>query len=199
MPFCIGLLCSNFSLCYCKPDSTNRRLYRRSFCGTTTGFQLQKPRYVGFTCVYRSRRAVSVLLNPMIISQAKALLGVEVYLLSIVKSNFNFRGYSTKHALLMRAYSALFFFLNAVLSGLVLTNVFGEFPARVIQWGSGSKLSWVWAMWHCEFGTHPLVRLTGRVHLCQRHTLNRHGVRRAIPRIPHTASVTRHTLHVQYT
>ena len=45
---------------------------------------------------------VSVLLNPMVISQAKALLGVEVYLLSIVRSNFDFRGYSTKHALLMR-------------------------------------------------------------------------------------------------
>ena len=94
----------------------------------------------------------------------------------------------------MCIYSALFFFLNAVLSGLVLTNVFGEFPARVIQWGSGSKLSWVWAMRHCEFGTHPLVRLAGRVHLCQGHALNRHGVRCAIPRRPHTTSVTRLTL-----
>lgn len=78
----------------------------------------------------------------------KALAGVEVYLLSIVKSNSNLHGSNTKLAFLMSTYSALFFFLSAALSGLILTNMFEEFPARAIQWGSGSKRSCVWAMRH---------------------------------------------------
>jgi hypothetical protein len=116
-------------------------------------------------------------------------------LLSVVKSNSNSQGSNTKHALLMTTYSALFFFLSAAFSGLVLTNVFGEVAARAIQRGSGSKRSWVWATRHCEFRAHntglsssppdrrydlpdrghlirnlaaALVRLAGRVYLCQK-------------------------------
>ncbi|KAN0135051.1 hypothetical protein V8E53_006942 [Lactarius tabidus] len=120
----------------------------------------------------------------------------------------------------MSTYSALFSFLGAALSGLVLTNVFGEIAARGTQRGSRSKRSWVWAMRHCEFSAHntglsssptdrrydlpdrghhirnlaaALVRLAGRVYLCQRRTLHRHGVRRAIPGPHRTTSVTRLT------
>ena len=140
-------------------------------------------------------------------------------MLSIVKSNPNLHGY----ALLVSTYSALLFFLGAALSGLILTNMFGEFPTRAIQWGSGSKRSWVWVMRHCGYsifiiraclhqiprsglpdrghhipncaGAH--VRLAGRVDLCQRHTLNRHDARGTIPGPPLTTSFTRLTGRLQ--
>ncbi|KAN0135053.1 hypothetical protein V8E53_006944 [Lactarius tabidus] len=140
---------------------------------------------------------------PTSITVAKVLAGVEVYLLSVVKSNSNSQGSNTKHALLMTTYSALFFFLSAAFSGLVLTNVFGEVAARAIQRGSGSKRSWVWATRHYMIslivGTLSVISqllLYGWLEesiFVKRRTLHRHGVRRAIPGPPRTTSVTRQT------
>jgi len=79
---------------------------------------------------------------------------------------------SAKHALLIFTYSALFFCLSAIISGLILTDEFGELPVRasrkkdLIQQGTfdsgaldllqnyGAKRSWIWVMWHCEFGRY---------------------------------------------
>ena len=46
---------------------------------------------------------------------------------------------------------------------------------------------------HIRHCTGALVRLDGRVCLCQRHSLSHLGVRRAILEAPHTASVKRLT------
>ena len=81
---------------------------------------------------------------------------VELLLLAIFKNKSNFHGSITTHALLMSTYSALCFSLSATLSGLILTNKFGQFTVWAslekdpIQWGHGSKCSWIWMMRHCE-------------------------------------------------
>ncbi|KAI9440278.1 hypothetical protein F5148DRAFT_1258734 [Russula earlei] len=96
---------------------------------------------------------------------------VEVQLLSFVKDKSNYDNHlnkSAKHALLIFTYSALFFCLSATVSGLILTDEFGELPVRAsrrkdpIQQGIfdsgaldllqtyGAKRSWIWVMWHCE-------------------------------------------------
>ncbi|KAH9037758.1 hypothetical protein EDB84DRAFT_1437343 [Lactarius hengduanensis] len=78
------------------------------------------------------------------------LAGVEVHLLSIIKNKYN-----TGNALLMSTYSALFFFLSAAVSGLVLTNKFGEFRVLASREGDSfqSKRSWVWVMRHFNYLT----------------------------------------------
>ncbi|KAI0247275.1 hypothetical protein BJV78DRAFT_1133637, partial [Lactifluus subvellereus] len=97
--------------------------------------------------------------------------GVEVHLLSFVKTDLNYQkdiGNPAKHALLTFTYSALFFCVSAAVSGLILTDEFGELPVRAsrkrdpIQQGMfdsgsldllqsyGAKESWVWVMFHCK-------------------------------------------------
>ncbi|KAH9030492.1 hypothetical protein EDB85DRAFT_1425799 [Lactarius pseudohatsudake] len=81
---------------------------------------------------------------------------VEVHLLSFVKNEANFDksvGNNAMHALLISTYLTLFFFLGAVVSGLVLTYGFGEHPPRASQEGGsyGIKRTWVWVMWHWVF------------------------------------------------
>lgn len=94
---------------------------------------------------------------------------VEVHLLSFVKNEANFHrsvGNNAKHALLVFTYLALFFCISAAVSGLILTDEFGELPVRAsrkrdpIQQGLfdsgtldllqsyGAKRSWIWIMWH---------------------------------------------------
>jgi hypothetical protein len=96
---------------------------------------------------------------------------VEVHLLSFVKDESHYSRHTNKsarHALLIFTYSALFFCLSAAVSGLILTDEFGELPVRAsrkkdpIQEGVfdsnaldllrsyGAKRSWIWVMWHCE-------------------------------------------------
>jgi len=90
-------------------------------------------------------------------------------------SNYTIRetNKSARHALLIFTYSALFFCLSATISGLILTDEFGELPVRasrkkdLIQQGVfdsgaldllrtyGAKRSWIWVMWHCEFFFPP--------------------------------------------
>jgi len=107
---------------------------------------------------------------------------VEVQLLSFVKNDANFHRSvenSAKHALLIFTYLALFFSISAAVSGLILTDEFGELPVRAsrksdpIQHGLfdsgtldllqsyGAKRSWVWIMWHWAFsllaGTISLI------------------------------------------
>lgn len=103
--------------------------------------------------------------------QAGLFAVVEVHLLSFVKNEANFHrsvGNSAKHALLIFTYLALFFCISAAVSGLILTDEFGELPVRAsrkrdpIQQGLfdsgtldllqsyGAKRSWIWIMWHCE-------------------------------------------------
>ncbi|KAH9009580.1 hypothetical protein EDB84DRAFT_1658380, partial [Lactarius hengduanensis] len=59
---------------------------------------------------------------------------VEVRLLSFVKNDANFDrnvvGNSAKDALLIFTYLGLFFSVSAAVSGLILTDDFGEFPVR---------------------------------------------------------------------
>ncbi|KAI0263547.1 hypothetical protein BC834DRAFT_844438 [Gloeopeniophorella convolvens] len=97
---------------------------------------------------------------------------VEAHLLSFVKDEQHFHkhvGNSAKHALLIFTYSALFCFLSAAVSGLILTDEFGELPVRAsrksdpIQQGTfdsgvialletyGAKRGWLWVMWHWLF------------------------------------------------
>ncbi|KAH9056289.1 hypothetical protein EDB87DRAFT_1258240 [Lactarius vividus] len=98
---------------------------------------------------------------------------VEVHLLSFVKNDANFHrsvpANSAKHALLIFTYLALFFCVSAAVSGLILTDEFGELPVRAsrkrdpIQQGLfdsgtldllqsyGAKRSWIWIMWHWLF------------------------------------------------
>ncbi|KAI0300710.1 hypothetical protein B0F90DRAFT_1668248 [Multifurca ochricompacta] len=108
--------------------------------------------------------------------------GVEVHLLSFVKDDSHYHkdvGNSARSALLIFTYSALFFCLSAAVSGLILTDEFGELPVRAsrrsdpIQQGVfdsgtldllqtyGAKCSWVWVMWHWLFsliaGTISLI------------------------------------------
>lgn len=77
-------------------------------------------------------------------------------MLSIVKNKSNFHRCNTTHGLLMSTYSALFFFLSATLSGLILTNKFGEsqvwgsWNKDTIRWSHGPKCSWIWLTLHCE-------------------------------------------------
>jgi uncharacterized membrane protein YagU involved in acid resistance len=107
---------------------------------------------------------------------------VEVHLLSFVKDESNYSrdtNKSARHALLIFTYSALFFCLSATVSGLILTDEFGELPVRAsrkkdpIQEGVfdsgaldllrsyGAKRSWIWVMWHWLFsliaGTISLI------------------------------------------
>jgi len=94
-------------------------------------------------------------------------------LLSFVKDDSNFENRdlnkSANHALLIFTYCALFFCLSATISGLILTDEFGELPVRAsrkrdpIQQGTfdsgaldllqnyGAKRSWIWVMWHWLF------------------------------------------------
>jgi len=104
-------------------------------------------------------------------NQAALFVIVEVQLLSFVKDESNYSRHTNKsarHALLIFTYSALFFCLSATVSGLILTDEFGELPVRAsrkkdpIQEGVfdsnaldllrsyGAKRSWIWVMWHCE-------------------------------------------------
>lgn len=75
-------------------------------------------------------------------------------MLSVVKNKFNSYRCNTTHGLLISTYSALFFFLSATLSGLILTNKFGEFPVwaswnkNTTRWGHGSKCSRIWLTLH---------------------------------------------------
>jgi hypothetical protein len=99
------------------------------------------------------------------------LVLIEVHLLSFVKNESNYSretNKSARHALLIFTYSALFFCISATVSGLILTDEFGELPVRAsrkkdpIQEGVfdsgaldllrtyGAKRSWIWVMWHCE-------------------------------------------------
>ena len=111
--------------------------------------------------------------------QAGLFAIVEVQLLSFVKNDANFHqrsiGHSAKHALLVFTYLALFFSVSATVSGLILTDEFGELPVRAsrkrdpIQQGIfdsgsldllqtyGAKSSWIWVMWHCELPYALLV------------------------------------------
>jgi MFS-type transporter involved in bile tolerance (Atg22 family) len=103
--------------------------------------------------------------------QAALFVIVEVNLLSFIKDEANYSRHTNKsarHALLLFTYSALFFCLSATVSGLILTDEFGELPVRAsrkkdpIQEGVfdsgaldllrtyGAKRSWIWVMWHCE-------------------------------------------------
>ncbi|KAI0271228.1 hypothetical protein BGY98DRAFT_1100289 [Russula aff. rugulosa BPL654] len=107
---------------------------------------------------------------------------VEVNLLSFIKDESNYSRHTNKsarHALLVFTYSALFFCLSATVSGLILTDEFGELPVRasrkkdLIQEGVfdsgaldllrtyGAKRSWIWVMWHWLFsliaGTISLI------------------------------------------
>ncbi|KAH9961822.1 hypothetical protein BC827DRAFT_261802 [Russula dissimulans] len=104
---------------------------------------------------------------------AALFLVVEVQLLSFIKDDSNYESRdlnkSAKHALLIFTYSALFFCLSATISGLILTDEFGELPVRAsrrkdpIQQGTfdsgaldllqnyGAKRSWIWVMWHWLF------------------------------------------------
>jgi hypothetical protein len=98
-------------------------------------------------------------------------------LLTFVKDASNYpieANKSARHALLIFTYSALFFCLGATISGLILTDQFGELPVRAsrkkdpIQQGVfdsgaldllrtyGAKRSWIWVMWHCEFPATPI-------------------------------------------
>lgn len=113
-------------------------------------------------------------------NQAALFVIVEVHLLSFVKDESNYTSRHTdksaRHALLIFTYSALFFSLSATISGLILTDEFGELPVRAsrkkdpIQEGVfdsgaldllrtyGAKRSWIWVMWHCEeFRSTPCV------------------------------------------
>ena len=104
-------------------------------------------------------------------NQAALFVIVEVNLLSFIKDESNYSRHTNKsarHALLLFTYSALFFCLSATISGLILTDEFGELPVRasrkkdLIQEGVfdsgaldllrtyGAKRSWIWVMWHCE-------------------------------------------------
>jgi hypothetical protein len=104
-------------------------------------------------------------------NQAALFVIVEVNLLSFIKDESNYSRHTNKsarHALLVFTYSALFFCLSATVSGLILTDEFGELPVRasrkkdLIQEGVfdsgaldllrtyGAKRSWIWVMWHCE-------------------------------------------------
>lgn len=109
-------------------------------------------------------------------NQAALFVLVEVHLLSFVKDESNYSRHTNKsarHALLIFTYSALFFCLSAAVSGLILTDEFGELPVRAsrkkdpIQEGVfdsnaldllrsyGAKRSWIWVMWHCECQVPP--------------------------------------------
>jgi hypothetical protein len=103
--------------------------------------------------------------------QAGHFAAVEVYLLSLFKDDSNFQKdirNPARHALLIFTYSALFFCISAAVSGLILTDEFGELPVRAsrksdpVQHGLfdngtlellqtyGAKPSCVWVMLHCE-------------------------------------------------
>jgi hypothetical protein len=109
-------------------------------------------------------------------NQAALFVIVEIHLLSFLKDESNYSRHTNKsarHALLIFTYSALFFCLSATISGLILTDEFGELPVRAsrkkdpIQEGVfdsgaldllrsyGAKRSWIWVMWHCESRVHP--------------------------------------------
>jgi hypothetical protein len=122
----------------------------------------------------KSSRAATPTLTHHFISKAALFVLAEVHLLSFIKDESNYSPTrqttkSARHALLLFTYSALFFSLSATLSGLILTDEFGELPVRAsrkkdpIQEGVfdsgaldllrtyGAKRSWIWVMWHCAF------------------------------------------------
>ncbi|KAH8976725.1 hypothetical protein EDB86DRAFT_3094681 [Lactarius hatsudake] len=102
---------------------------------------------------------------------------IEVCLLSSVKNDANFDrnvvGNSAKDALLIFTYLGLFFSVSAAVSGLILTDDFGELPVRAsrqrdsmeeglfdsgtfkgtleLLQSYGAKRSWIWVMWHWLF------------------------------------------------
>ena len=109
-------------------------------------------------------------------TQAALCVLVEIHLLSFVKDESNYSRHTNKsarHALLIFTYSALFFCISATVSGLILTDEFGELPVRAsrkkdpIQEGVfdsgaldllrsyGAKRSWIWVMWHCKCQNSP--------------------------------------------
>jgi hypothetical protein len=114
--------------------------------------------------------------KPYTRNQAALFVLVEVHLLSFVKDESHYSRHtdkSARHALLIFTYTALFFGLSATVSGLILTDEFGELPVRAsrkkdpIQEGVfdsnaldllrsyGAKRSWIWVMWHCECQSSP--------------------------------------------
>ncbi|KAH9049826.1 hypothetical protein EDB83DRAFT_2266689, partial [Lactarius deliciosus] len=89
---------------------------------------------------------------------------IEVCLLSFVKNDANFDrnvvGNSAKDALLIFTYLGLFFSVSAAVSGLILTDDFGELPVRAsrqreeglfdsgtleLLQSYGAKRSWIWS------------------------------------------------------
>ncbi|KAH8980110.1 hypothetical protein EDB92DRAFT_1976220 [Lactarius akahatsu] len=98
---------------------------------------------------------------------------VEVRILSFVKNDASFArnvvGNSAKDALLIFTYLGLFFSVSAAVSGLILTDDFGELPVRAsrqrdsmelglfdsgtseLLQSYGAKRSWIWVMWHWLF------------------------------------------------
>ncbi|KAH9056283.1 hypothetical protein EDB87DRAFT_1257901 [Lactarius vividus] len=107
---------------------------------------------------------------------------VEVLLLFFIKNGANFHrsivGNNTNNALLVFTYLGLFFSISAAVSGLILTDDFGELPVRASQRDSmgsgwfdsgtwqllqsyGAKRSGILVMWHWLFsliaGTVSLI------------------------------------------
>ncbi|KAH9974892.1 hypothetical protein BGW80DRAFT_121945 [Lactifluus volemus] len=98
---------------------------------------------------------------------------LEVHFLSFVKNDAHFQnhhiGHPARHALLIFTYCALFFCISGAVSGLILTDEFGELPVRAsrksdpIQHGLfdsgsldllqsyGARQSSVWVMFHWLF------------------------------------------------
>ncbi|KAH9980254.1 hypothetical protein BGW80DRAFT_1454755 [Lactifluus volemus] len=65
---------------------------------------------------------------------AAAFAEIEIHFLSFVKDNMNFQQdhleSPARHALVILTYCALFLFIGAAASGLILTDEFGELPVR---------------------------------------------------------------------
>ncbi len=131
------------------------------------------------TLMYKFQYTISLTHKHTHLSQYQTALFVivEIHLLSFVKDESNYSrdtNKSARHALLIFTYTALFFCLSATVSGLILTDEFGELPVRAsrkkdpIQEGVfdsgaldllrsyGAKPSWIWVMWHCEFPVRSL-------------------------------------------
>lgn len=159
---------------------------------------------------------MSILTSSIDFVHAKMSAGVEAFLLTIVKNKH--RSSSTPDALLISTYGGLFFFLSAVLSGLILEKRLGDNSTR---WRYGSPRSWVWVMRHSECSIFIIdracpspadhrrdfldrgyyigdragdfIRFAGGVNPRQRRTLSHYGVQRAILGLPRTVSVTKLT------
>ncbi|KAH9035756.1 hypothetical protein EDB85DRAFT_2143508 [Lactarius pseudohatsudake] len=144
------------------------------YCRTNIAYELPstvKSLNDGWLATYQSSTVVAGL-----------LAAVEVRLLSFVKNDANFDRNvenSAKDALLIFTYLGLFFGVSAAVSGLILTDDFGELPVRAsrqrdsIESGLfdsgtsellqsfGARRSWIWVMWHWLFsliaGTVSLI------------------------------------------